>query len=889
MKDQNTPPKWPMRFLRWFCTEERLEEIEGDLHEIWSERKEEMNLRKANQLYWWLVFRSLRRFALKRDKIRQFPVWRIFLGHHLKVTWRNLLKYRMTTAINIIGLAIGISAFVAIANVIQNERSFNLHVPDKDQIYRIYTSFSGSFEATNRGVPTALVPFLRETEPEASNITSFYTRTLNADPVSDRNGETFEKIRGAYVDTSFFQFFSQYDWLAGNPKTALREPFQVVLTSEQAFKYFGQLPVEVLGKRITYEDSLEVRVVGVVKQKPGNTDFLFTDFISQMTIESSWMHSQFPSRSNWQGTNSLSQAWVKLSGQPEDLKNPSFLKGASVESVGYDDTYYREYRLQPLSQLHYDVDLGIFDGRGRAPANRQSLLILIIISFAVLLLAIFNFINLESAQVISKSKEAGIRKVIGGSRSLLLQRFLTESMVVTTLAVLLSLPLSHLGLLYFESFLPNPIPLGIENPYFWAVIVGILLVVGLVSGWYPAMMLASVKTSNALKSTAKRINGNPFIAIFRKLFISFQFGFSQLLIICTLVAFLQLDFIKEKDLGFVEDNIMLIDTPWLLDPQQRDVFINYLKQVANIGPVELQSSPPAAVRGYSTTDLKYVTDSGEMEIEVARKRGTLGYLNFYGIPLIAGQLRDAEDRKDQIVVNRTFVRKVGLKEPEDVLGMRLKHEWRDRVKNFTVVGVMEDFHSRSLRTEIMPTMFIPLLGKESCISIKVAPEEVTQRVADITKIWDEVYPDEPAEFSFLNEEIMQKYEAEQQISKLSAFTTMIAILISALGLFGLVSLSIAQRTKEVGIRKVLGATGYQIGYLITSEYLILTIGALLIAVPGAYYAIEYWMESFAYKIDISWWIYLLGGALSLFSAAMAVGGKVYFTTKNNPVEALRYE
>lgn len=889
MKDQFNPPRTPLRFLRWFCTDERLEEVEGDLFEIWSEKVEETNYQKANLLYWWLVFRSLRRFALKRNKKRQLPAWRIFLGHHIKVTWRNLQKYRMTTAINIIGLAIGISAFIAIANVIQYERSFNLHVPDKDQIYRIYTAFSGSYDGTNRGVPTALVPFLKETEPEASDITSFYTSSLKANPGSEGIDEVFEKVRGAYVDTSFFQFFQQYEWLAGNHKTALKEPFQVVLTTEQAAKYFDLEPVEVLGQYITYEDSLEVQVVGIVKQQAGNTDFLFTDFISQITIEASWMHRRFPPRTNWQGTNSLSQAWVKLREKPEDLNNLTFLNGAGVKSVGYDDSYHREYRLQPLSELHYNVDLGIFDGRGREPANRQSLLILILISFAVLLLAIFNFINLESAQVISKSKEAGIRKVIGGSRSLLLQRFLTESMIVTTLAIVLSLPLSHLGLLYFESFLPNPIPLGLDNPYFWVLVVSILLFVGLISGWYPAMMLASVKISNALKSTAKRVNGSPFIAVFRKLFISFQFGFSQLLIICTLVAFLQLDFIREKDLGFTEDNVMLIDTPWLLAPEQRDVFMNYLKQVANIGQVELQSSPPAAVRGYSTTDLKYTTDSGEEEIEVARKRGTAGYLDFYGIPLIAGQLRDSEKRKDQIVVNRTFVRRVGKSDPVDVLDMRFKHEWGNRVEHFTVVGVMEDFHSRSLRTEIMPTMFIPLYGEENCISIKVAPEEVPQRVADITKIWDQVYPDDPAEFSFLNDEIMQKYEAEQQVSKLSAFTTIIAILISALGLFGLVSLSISQRTKEVGIRKVLGATGYQIGYLITSEYLILTIGAFIIAVPGAYYAIEYWMQSFAYKMNISWWVYLLGGILSLLSAAVAVGGKVYFTTRNNPVEALRYE
>lgn len=813
----------------------------------------------------------------------------MFFNHHLKVTTRNLWKHRVTTSINVLGLAIGISAFIAIMNVVNYERSFNHHVPDGDRIYRIHTRFTGIFNGQNRGVSTALVPYLRERETDMEAVTAFYTRRFEGTPVDLHAGQPrkFERIKAIIADSLFFNVFQHYQWLHGDPETALNEPFQLVLTEDQAKKYFGDVSLpEVMGQQMTYQDSLTVTVNGIVKQFEGNSDFIFTDIISMATIKASWLKESF--RVGWSGTSSNSQAWVKMPRQVPDLDTAQFLKAANahVAELEKDESYYKHFHLQPLSELHFWGDIGIFDFSDRSPADKQTLLILSLVSFAVLLIAVFNFINLESAQVSAKSKEAGVRKVIGGSASLLLQRFLTESLVVTFFAVLLSLPLAYFGLIYFESFLPNPIPLNWEDPRFWFLLVTIFLLVGVLSGLYPAILLSSVKTANALKASSYNAQGKRGLPFFRRVFISFQFAFSQLLLICTIAASLQLSFMLEKDMGFEQADILKLYTPWGEPKNKQEVLINYLESDAKIDQVLFQENPPAGGSGYSTDIYTYVADDEEREIEVERKAAAPGYLEFYGIPLLAGELWTSEERKDQLVVNESFVKKMGLTEPAEAIGKSLKG-WKDAP--FTIVGVMQDFHTRSLRTEIMPVMYVPLNGWESCLTVKAKNNDLREVIDIISKHWSTVYPGDPAEITFLDEDIQKYYEAEQQTSKLSGFTSIIAILISSLGLFGLVSLTIVHRTKEVGIRKVLGASMMQIGYLITNEFLIMTLFAFCLAVPTAYFAIDYWMESFAYRINISWWVYALGGIASLIIALLAISSKVYRSTRTNPVEALRYE
>lgn len=889
MKDVPMPPRLPLKLLRWFCTEERLEEVEGDLYEIWLERQEASGLRKANGLYWWLVFRSLRRFALKRNRTQKKPGFIMFFNHHLKVTSRNLWKHKVTTGINVLGLAIGISAFIAIMNVVNYERSFNHHIPDGDRIYRVYTKFSGVFTGQNRGVSGALIPYLREQETDLEAVTAFFTRRFEGAPISDdvQQTEKFEGIKSVIVDSLFFQVFTQYEWLYGDSETTLNEPFQLVLTESQASKYFGEseLP-DVVGRQVTYQDSLTVTVTGIVKQLEGNTDFVFTDFISMSTVKASWLKENF--RFGWSGTSSHSQAWVKLPGKVTDLDSAQLLKAANahVRQLEKGESYIKHFHLQPLSELHFWGDIGIFDFSDRSPADKQTLLILSLVSFAVLLIAVFNFINLESAQVSSKSKEAGVRKVIGGNSALLLQRFLTESMLVTFFAVLLSLPLAYFGLFYFESFLPNPIPLNWEDPNFWLLLVAIFLIVGILSGLYPAILLSSVKTANALKASSYNAQGKHGLPFFRRIFISFQFAFSQLLLICTIAASLQLSYMLQKDMGFEQDNILMMNTPWGEPKSKKEVLINYLESDASIGQVLFQESPPAGGGGYSTNIFTYTTDEASYEIEVERKAAAPGYLEFYGIPLLAGDSWTSEERKDQLVVSEAFVRKMDLDDPVDAVGKVLKG-WNE--DSFTIVGVMQDFHTRSLRTEILPVMYVPLNGWESCLTVKTKSSNVTEVINTISKHWSTVYPDDPAEITFLDDDIQKYYEAEQQTSKLAGFTSIIAILISSLGLFGLVSLTIVHRTKEVGIRKVLGASMIQIGYLITNEFLIMTLIAFCLAVPTAYYAIGYWMESFAYRIDVAWWVYAIGGLASLVIALLAISSKVYHSTQTNPVDALRYE
>lgn len=886
MKDTLTPPGLPLRFLRWFCTDERIEEIEGDLYEIWQEKLDTHHRFNANLLYWWLVFRSLRRFALTRNKTQYKSGFIMFFQHYLKVTYRNLWKHKATTLINVFGLAIGISAFIAIINVVQYENNFNYHIPEGDRIYRIYTKFTGAFSGQNRGVSTATVPYLKENKMEVAALTSFYTKEYTVIPQPDNTSSTFD-AKVALADSSYFDVFRQYRWLAGDADRALDKPFSVVLTKPQYEKYFGTMSVdEAMGKEIIYEDSLRVLLTGVVEQLPGNTDFIFTDFISQSTVEASWLKNNFAM--NWLSTSSLSQAWLRAHEPLKLLDNSPLLKGANdhVADLEKEEDYYKSFHLQPLEELHSGLELNIFDNRGRSPANAEVLWVLSVVSFAVLLIAIFNFINLESAQFSGNSKEAGIRKVLGGQTRLLLYRFLMQSYSVCLMAVLLAIPLAYFGLQYFESFLPDAMPLDLSSWQFWGFIGILFVVVGMVAGLYPALVLSSVKTSNALKATANNSSGTRRFPIFRKLLISLQFAFSQLLLICTLAASLQISYMLKKDMGFEEDNILFFYTPWKAAESKQKVLINELKSESIFNEIMMQDNPPAGSGSYNTSIITYLDGDQEVKVESERKRGQKGYSEFYGIPYLAGGPWDSDDLTDQLIVNRQFVKELGFTEPDSVIGLRLE-SYGDR--KHTIVGVVGDFHSRSLRSEIKPLMIEPPNGNLRCLSVRVSTEDTQAAIDVISREWEKVYPENPAEIYFMNEQIAQYYDSEQQTSKLSGFTTIIAILISSLGLFGLVSLTIIHRTKEVGIRKVLGASFIQIGYLITSEFLIMTIIAFVIAVPGAYFAIDEWMETFAYRIDISWWVYAVGGLSSMVVALLAISSKVYRSTQTNPVEALRYE
>lgn len=886
--NKKDPPKLPLRIFKFYCSQDRLEELEGDLYEVFNELVEEKGLKKARLIYWWLVIRSFRSYALKRTKMKNrggISSSLMFLKHNLKVAWRNLWKNKTTTAINIIGLAVGISGFMAIFSISKYEFSFDNHIPDQDRIYRIFTEFKGVYTGTNRGGSTAMPAYLRENYPQLETVAVFYNWGAKPKIQKESGYSALERNQDIIItDSSYFNIVDQYTWLYGSPAQSLRDPKQVVLLKEQAEKYFSVLPViEYIGKKVIYQDSLEVYVSGIVEQKGGNTDFVFTDFISTNTMEASFLLDQFP-QDDWSSISSSNQTFVKLKPEHGMQELDSIISGLNKKAGSRDTTpgWVTSYNYQAFSDLHFNTTLSIFDNGG-APADLESLKAMIVVSLALLVIAIFNFINLETAQAANKSKEVGLRKVLGSTRKLLMGRFLSESTLLTLMALVISLPLTYMGLRYFEEFVPAGLTLQLSEPSFWAFVLILLGVVSLLAGMYPAFVISSFSPIVAIKSKLFASSKGQKGSLVRKLLISLQFVFSQVLIVATLAMLLQISFMLNKELGFTDEGIITIETPWYGSTEDHELYVQEISSISSISDISLHGSPPAS-RGWSTSIMRYGQDSTEVSLTVHRKGGDENYLSLFGLELIAGRNYKKLNDSREAVINRYYAEQLGFETPNEAVGIELNNG----DNHYMIVGVLEDFFFQPLRHAMEPIM-ISYNDQTRNIGIKLQTADIQGSIDQLSEKWEQIYPNENMQAIFLDETVENFYRNEKKTSKLASTATGIAIFISCLGLFGLISFVILQRSKEVGVRKVLGASSIQISSIISREFLILIGISFAIATPLAYWYIAGWMEGFEYRTSISWWVYALGGLISAFIAIVTVGIKVWKAASSNPVESLKYE
>lgn len=882
-----SPPKLPLKLFRLFCSDERLEELEGDLFEVYNDFIQENGTTYGKIFYWWIVLRSFRSYALKRKKIRNRGLINssaMFFKHNLVIAWRNLQKNKTHTAINVLGLSIGVSAFLTIFTIVQFELGFNRGIPNQERVYRIFTSFTGSFTSINKGVAMPIGPYVEENFSGIETISYFQTYGEKV-KIPDADGSVKDLGRQpnmAFADSSYFKTIDIYHWLAGSPSQALNDPFKVVLTDKQARTYFGNVDwLDMIDRKVVYRDSLDVFVSGIIREPDYNTDFEFTDIISYSTIKSSWLKDRF--LTDWGSTNSSSQLFIKL-------KKDTYLSSIQMHMDDLNEfikeknnelDWVQKFELQPLSDLHFNTEIGALDG-GRKPAHLPTLTILGVVAFAILLIAVFNFINLETAQSNRKSKEVGVRKVMGSQRAHLVGRFLTESILITLLAVLLAVPLAHYGFIFFEEFISEGVSLDYSNYSFWISLLVLVLGVGITSGIYPAWIVSSHKPVRALSSGGSSKNtGGAFI---RKTLILFQFLFSQLLIVGTLAVVWQISFMLDKELGFDEEGVVYFYTPYYSPYSKQELLLNEITQMPEIHSIALQNTPPVQ-NGYSTSTTKYMGEEREVVTSAHRKSGDTTFLSFYGIELLAGRNLLPNDTLKELLLNETLMSDMGFSDPREAIGKTLEFNDDDHV----IAGVMKNFHFRSLHHAIEPMIYL-YEDEGACISMKVnMGDQLQEAIAELTDKWNEIYPEDPLTIYFMNETIERFYKAERRTSKLASIATGIAIFISCLGLFGLISYTIVQKSKEMGIRKVLGASLFQIGSILSKEFVLLIVISFIVSTPLSYYFITQWMEDFAYQTEISWWIYVLGGFASLVIALVSIGIKVWKASAANPIESLKYE
>lgn len=810
------------------------------------------------------------------------------LRNYFIIGFRNLVKQPLFSFIKIAGLSVGVCGCLVIFLMAHHELGVDQFHAEGDKIYRVYSEFSGVYKGFNRGVPEALPVTMQQEFTGLDAVAHLHTFDSRVEVLSGNETKKFDAQEDVLLaGPEFFEVFTFHQWLAGNPQN-LNEPFTVAITEAKAKKYFGlENALEAMGKSLIYKDSLNVTVVGIIQDVSVNTDVYFTDFISNATWQKSWLKDDFNAITDWGSTNSSTQCFVKLAaGTPlEKIQSqmPLLVKRYNESQTEPDQDWKVEYKLQPLSELHYNAELGIFDN-GREPANLKTIRMLAISAFLLLVIAAINFVNLETAQVVRRAKEVGLRKTMGGTKSGLVRSFLLESGLIALIAVLLALPITQLTLIFFAEFLPKGVTLSLGNPLVALFLVGIVVVITLLSGLYPAFVLASYQPAEALKNQVSR-GRNAGSAFIRKFLTVFQFSFSQALIIGTLIVGWQIQFMVNKDMGFDREAIITFGAPWWLSDNRPDVLYTELNRLPEVSMISRHDSPPAR-NGWSTSTLTLLDKDQERPLTVHQRAGDTSYLALFKIPLIAGRMVQASDSAREYVVNEAYCREMGF-EPTDIVGQILKGDGGK--KNAAIVGVMHDFHLQGLSKKIEPLSF-KYNSKSKSFAVKLKSSDNMQASLDkIKDVWDKIYPEQTLQHAFLDDNIRKFYESEQKVAKLTNTATALTIFISCLGLLGLAAFTAAQRTKEIGVRKVLGASVLGIVALLSREFIILVIIAFALAAPLAWYGGNQWLGEYAYRISIGWEIFALAGIVSVTVAFITVVFQTLAAAWANPVESLRYE
>ncbi len=812
--------------------------------------------------------------------------------NYLKIAFRNIWKNKAFSLISIIGLSIGLSSAFVIGAMIYFDMTFDKFHANGDRIYRVTTEFTyPENKSYNPGVSVPLAKTLEEETPSVEFISPFFTNKPYRVENQERVRVFMQPENVIYCDNSYFQIFD-YQWLAGDAKTALSQPGEVVMSQSRAQQYFPELaPNEVIGKTLVYDDSIPISVIGIVKNFEERSDLFFEEFISTKTLGTEGAKNILGDDS-WGSTNSASQLFIKLKENTDPALVQSQLSDFAKEHQDKDAIAFgqlRDFRLQPLADLHFNPKYGTFD-YSRDQASTPVLMSLAFVALFLLLLGCINFVNLNTAQATQRAKEIGIRKTLGSSRKQLIYQFLGETLILTLTAAAVSLLLSSWLLRLFVDFMPKGVDFQLfKSPMLIVGALVLLLILTLLSGFYPALVLSRFKPVSVLKN---QILPNSDKGSLRKYLTVFQFTIAQIFIIATLLVGKQIHFLMTKDMGFKTDAIAYVRTPYndrSMDKKLR--FMQEVKAIPHIKQITMGGNPPAS-RSWNSMGVTYKDGKKEVRSDLQLLFGDSDYLKLYKLKLLAGRM-PLNDTIREYVINKTFMRQLGFKTPEEAVGKMLG-EGKDA---YPIVGVMDDFYQRSLRTGIEPMALVGDWNRNEYAQFNTlhlsfdtdSSGEWTQNMAKVEAAWDKVYPDFDFDPKFMDDTIERFYEQESKTSILLKWATGLAILISCLGLLGLVIHTTERRTKEIGIRKVLGASLTQLNLLLCKEFLILVGIAFVIAAPIAWYGINNWLQDFAYKTELSWWVFAASGVAMLVIALAIMSIRTIAKANANPIKSLRTE
>jgi putative ABC transport system permease protein len=890
--DQINPSRFAKRFLQWICPEEMLEEIEGDLLQRFHRDVKIYGERRARQRFIWNTWRYFRPGILLRNKFSFQLIDTIMLRNYITIAFRNVAKNKVFSAINVFGLGLGLAACVLIFEFVSFELSYDKFNEKFDRIYRVTNDRFQNGKLIQHG--TIMYPTIGPTMAKDYPEVEMYTRLMPAGGFDARiEDQNYRGDQCLMVDEYFLSIFT-FPLLAGEATSALKDNHTVVITENAAKKYFklsSDNIIDAIGKEVYWgTDTQPYKVTGVCANVPENSHIQFDVLVSYATLLSGDDKS---ADNSWTWSDFRHYLVLRPGADYKALENKfpeyseRYFKGDKVS--GSVEKFY----LQPLRDAHlysdYEYDIA-------KTASGKAVWAMLIIAVFILVIAWINYINLTTSRAIDRAKEVGLRKVMGALKSQLVRQFILESVVISAFAFLAALGFVLLSQQSFNEIIRHPLTL-------WGVLASLdrstmLILAGMMiggiilSGFYPAFVLSSYQPVTVLKGKFQRSGKGQYL---RKALVIFQFTASCALITGTLIVSRQLQYMTEADLGMNISNMIIVQGPALTSwdstfIQRVETYKHELTQLDGVVSAATSSRMPGDRLGRGF-DFRLSDQPSESRYTLSFLGADHDFFNTYAISTVAGRKFLPSDHNadfEQInvaIINQNAVKLLGLPSAQEAIGKEIYDGGRTR----TIVGVVNDFHQESLKKPMEPMVFVPLYNTYGPTSVKVKTENKEKLVANIEKIYKKFFPGNPFEYSFLEDRYNRQYADENRFAKVISIFTGLGIIISCLGLIGLSSYTAVQRTKEIGIRKALGASLTNIIGLLSRDFMKLVAIAILLSLPIAYFSMDNWLANYPYRITLQWFLFMVPALAIFLIAAATISAQVLKTARVNPADTLKYE
>ncbi len=871
MKRKNdTPPALAVWILSRIARGEERLSILSDFSEIYEELVSEQGALKANIWYWTQVMRSIPMFVINH------LYWSVeMIKNYLKIALRNIKRQKGYSFINVVGLALGMACCMFILFYVLYEFSYDTFHEDSDRIYRVAMEFRAKDQPVKYGAvtPPPVAPAILDNYAEVEDA----VRITRASGIVKHGEKHFFEDGILYADQSFFNIFT-FPLIKGNLEAVLKEPYTAVLTESTAEKYFGS--EDPVGKTISINYQRDYEITGVVEDVPPNSHFTFDLLFSFAPIEESLQNA--PIGKLW-----FSHSYYTYIKTRSENLSPAFIEGVynlSANLIGDFENrvgFHQRFFLQPLKEIYLTSNLGFEPG---STGKKAYLYYFIAIAVFVLIIASINFVNLSTARSTGRAREVGIRKVAGAEKKQLINQFLGEAFLTTIISAGIAMMIILFSLPYFRAFTGKDIEINFNSGIILCLILT-PLAVGLLAGSYPAFFLSAFHPIDTLKGAFGHTKKGRKL---RKGLVIFQFTISILLIISTIIVSRQLHFMRNWDLGFDKEQIVVLSLRGSGEARQKyDLLKNEFMKHSTI--VSASASYTVPGRRPSSNAMLPEGFAGDQWQTFLINWADYDYLETYKIQLAAGRdfSRDFETDKDEaFILNEAAVKSLGWNSPEDAIGKNWNLGNRRKGK---VIGVTKDYHFNSLHQKISPLVIHLDPDYFVFLSLRFTTDSVSETLSFIEETWKELVPDEPFSYFFLNEDFDRQYRAEVQVQVIVSLFTFMGIVIACLGLFALASFSVEQRKKEIGIRKVLGSMNHKIVFLLIKDFLILVLVANVLAIPVGWLSMNKWLQNYAYRTNMSIWIFLLSSFAALAIALVTVSFQSFKAATANPVDSLRYE